>query len=116
MTKTIIVGGTLRDAATRIAEAWHRAERGEAVEPQDTVTFLKWSSLASVMTDRRHDLLHHLRSHPAPGIRALARELHRDYKRVHQDVAALTAVGLIERTPEGMLTAGFSEIHTTIPL
>jgi hypothetical protein len=40
MTKrTIIVGGGLEEAAKRVAEAWHRAERGETVEPEDNVTF-----------------------------------------------------------------------------
>jgi len=41
--------------------------RGEAVEPQDNVTFVSWSGLAAVMTDKRHEILRHLRRHPAPG-------------------------------------------------
>lgn len=113
MKKTIIVGGSLRDAAARVADVWRRAERGEAVEPQDTVTFATWSSLASVMTDRRHELLRHLHAHPAPSIRALARDLGRDFKRVHEDVTALESVGLIERD-DGTLRAGYDEIQTTI--
>jgi len=36
MKKKIIVGGTLRDAADRVADAWRRAERGELVEAEDT--------------------------------------------------------------------------------
>jgi hypothetical protein len=40
MTKRrIIIGGTLGEAAKRVAEAWNRAERGETVEPEDNVTF-----------------------------------------------------------------------------
>jgi predicted transcriptional regulator len=62
--KTIIVGGTLRDAAARVAEACHRAERGDAVEPQDTITFATGSALALEMTDRRRELLCQLRDHP----------------------------------------------------
>lgn len=115
MKKTIIVGGSLRDAAARVADAWHRAERGEVVAPQDTVTFATWSALASVMTDRRHELLCHLHAHPAPSIRALARDLGRDFKRVHADVTALEAIGLIEREG-GTLRAGYDEIQTTIPV
>lgn len=97
MKKTIRVGGGLKDAAHHFAEVWQRAERGEAVEPEDNVTFLTWSALAAVMTDKRHEMLRHLRHHPAPSVRALARDLGRDYKRVHADVEALTRVGLIER-------------------
>lgn len=61
MTKrTLIVGGDLEQAARRVAKAWHRAERGETVEPEDNVTFVSWSALASVMSDKRHELLEHL--------------------------------------------------------
>lgn len=115
MKKSIMVGGSLRDAAGRVADAWHRAERGESVEPQDTVTFVTWSSLASVMTDRRYELLRHLHERPAPSIRELARELGRDFKRVHEDVTALASVGLIDRS-DGTLRAGYDEIRTSITL
>ncbi len=115
MSKTIYVGGSLEDAARRVADAWHRAERGEAVEPQDNVTFLSWSALASVMTDRRHELLRYLHQHPADSIRALARDLGRDYKRVYEDVRALTAVGLIERDGD-TLRADYDEIDAKITL
>jgi hypothetical protein len=37
--RRIIIGGGLEEAAGRVAEAWHRAERGETVEPEDNVTF-----------------------------------------------------------------------------
>lgn len=111
--RSIIVGGSLEDAARRVSEAWHRVERGEDVEPEDNVTFISWSGLAAVMTDKRHELLRHLRRHPAPSLRALARELGRDYKRVHADVAALQSIGLVERDKAG-LHAEFDEIRTVI--
>lgn len=38
--RTIYVGGTLEDAAKRVAEIWRKAARGEAVEPEDNVTFV----------------------------------------------------------------------------
>ncbi len=115
MSKSVTVGGSLRGAAKRVVEAWHRAEHGEPIEPQDNVTFLTWSSLASVMTDKRHALLRHLHEKPEPSIRALARALGRDYKRVHDDVTALEAVGLIERDGT-MLRADYTEIRTSITL
>lgn len=119
MTKrTIIVGGTLNDAARRVADTWHRAQRGEPVEPaepEENVTFATWSGLASIMTDRRHEILRHLHQRPEPSLRSLARALGRDYKRVHQDVAALEAVGLIDRDAGG-LRADYAEIRTVIAL
>ena len=115
MSKTVVVGGKLKDAARRFADAWTRAEHGEAVEPQDTSTFVSWSALASVMTDKRYELLRHLHAHPAASIRALARDLSRDYKRVHEDITALAAVGLVERQGD-VWRADYDEIHTSISL
>jgi predicted transcriptional regulator len=115
MKKQMIVGGSLQDAGRRVADAWHRAERGEDVAPRDNVTFVSWSALASVMTDKRYELLRHLHGHPAASIRALARDLGRDFKRVHADVTALEAVGLIERE-NGTIRADYDEIHASILL
>lgn len=115
MRKNIHVGGTLADAAKRVATVWNRASRGERVRATDTVTFVSWSALASVMTDKRHELLKHLHQHPAASIRGLARSLGRDYKRVHEDVSALAEVGLVERDGES-LHADYSEIRTVIAL
>ena len=65
------------------------------------------------MTDKRHELLRYLRANPTRGIRALARALDRDYKRVHGDVRALTAVGLMTEDG-GTLRADYDEIRATI--
>jgi predicted transcriptional regulator len=111
--KNVYVGGSLREAARRVASAWHRAERGETVAPQDNITFLSWSALAAVMTDKRHELLRYLRRNPTPGIRALARALGRDYKRVYEDVQALMAVGLVDNEG-GILRADYDEIRASI--
>lgn len=85
------------------------------MEPADNVTLASWSALASVMSDKRHELLKHLHRHPTPSLRALARELGRDYKRVYEDVAVLASVGLVERDAEG-LHADDDEIRTVIAL
>ena len=45
------------------------------------------------------------------GVRALARELGRDVKRVHEDAQAVLACGLIEKTAEGKLCVPFVEIR-----
>lgn len=67
------------------------------------------------MTDKRYELLRHLHRHPASGIRALARELGRDVKRVHEDVRALRAIGLIG-SREGELRADYGEIRALIQM
>lgn len=116
MRKQVFVGGSLNDAVDRISEVIERVEAGEDVQPQDNVTFLSWSALAATMTDKRHELLRHLHQHPAASIRALARDLGRDFKRVHADVTALEAVGLVERDEQGRLRADYGRIEATILL
>jgi predicted transcriptional regulator len=98
--------------ARRFIDAWHRAERGEVVD-EHHLSFESWEGLARVLTPRRLDLLRHLRRHPAPSIAELARALGRDYKRVHADVEALAAAGLIDRTPAGP-RADYGEIRASI--
>jgi predicted transcriptional regulator len=67
------------------------------------------------MTEKRYELLRRLQRQPAVSIRALARDLGRDFKRVHEDVTALEAIGLIEREGD-LLRANYDEIHASIRL
>ena len=113
MKKQVLVGGTLRDAGRRFIDAWNRAERGEVVEPEDNVTFVSWAALSAVMTQKRYELLRHLHLHPAASIRALSRDVGRDFKRGHEDVTALESIGLIERA-DGQLRADYDMINTSI--
>ena len=116
MTKNlqIHVGGNFDKAAKRVADAWRHAERGETTG-EDHLTFVSWDALAGVMTSKRFELLRHLHRTPASTIAELARTLKRDYKRVYEDVEALTAVGLIERDDHG-LRADYDEIRTIIAI
>jgi predicted transcriptional regulator len=114
--KQIVVGGSLQDAASRFAEAWNKAERGEEFEAEDNVTFASWSALSSVMTEKRYELLQHLHRQPAKSIRALSRELKRDFKRVHEDVKLLESAGFIELDADGNLSAEYGEIRASILL
>lgn len=108
------VGGGFSAIAERVARAWHKAERGGRVK-EDHLTFVSWDALSKVMTGKRFELLRHLHRSPAESVAALARSLGRDYKRVHEDVEALSAVGLIERGADG-LRADYDEILTVIAL
>jgi predicted transcriptional regulator len=105
MSKTVkvTVGTTLKDDLKAVAEAWKRAERGDEVQ-YHVVSFETFKAMAAVLTPERLRLLRRLRAHPARSVRALSHDLHRDYSRVHRDVAALEGAGLIERDTEGMRT------------
>jgi predicted transcriptional regulator len=110
----IHVGENFDAIARRVADAWHRAERGEKVQ-ENHLTFMSWNALSSTMTTKRFELLRHLHRQPEVSVAALARSLGRDYKRVHEDVEALAAAGLVERDEAG-LRADYDEIRTVIAL
>jgi predicted transcriptional regulator len=114
MIKRIDVGGNLHQAAARVSERWSVAVAGNDLPALDTVTFSTWSALASVMTDKRLELLKSLNAEPADSIRSLARRLGRDYKRVHDDTVAMQRIGLVEKDDTGRLTADYGEIQTVI--
>ena len=95
------VGETLEDFGERAISAWHRMERGEAVREKH-VGFSDWDAMVRVLSPKRLELLRHLHGNPAKNIRALALALGWDYRRVHEDVAALAAAGLLERDRAGV--------------
>jgi predicted transcriptional regulator len=105
-------GESAEAMARRFIDAWHRPERGDAVD-EHHLSFESWEGLTRVLTGKRVELLRHLHRHGARSIAELARALGRDYKRVHADVAALATAGLIDRTPSG-LRADYGEIRTRI--
>ena len=96
-TLTIHIGGSFADDSRRILLAVERAESGERVEPESHVSFENWRTFFKVMTPSRLDVLRTVHAESPRSVRALAQSLGRDYRRVHDDVAALTAAGLIER-------------------
>jgi predicted transcriptional regulator len=110
----IEVGRNLRAAAADIAEAWKAAEAGRPSAGNDRIVFRDWNALCAVLTPRRFDLLRHLRQSPEAGVRALARALKRDVRRVHADVTALAELGLLARRADGSLTSEVDEIVSTI--
>jgi predicted transcriptional regulator len=110
----LIVGGSLEDDAKGFLNPWHRSERGEEVSERALV-FESWEALAKVLTGERFRLLKHVHAHPEPSVSALARSLGRQYRRVHADVAALEAAGLLVR-PLGAVHATADTLKADIRL
>ncbi len=98
------IGDTLEEAGRRFVDAWHRAERGELTSEnaERHVGFESFETFSRVMTPKRLALLRHVHRHPARSIRSLAAALGRDYRRVHADVEALAAAGLLDRDEQGL--------------
>ena len=112
---TIEVKG-VEESATEAVRAWERAEQGFAPEePVDRLYFQSLETLLSVLTRRRLDLLKVLHESGSSSMRVLAKKLNRDYKNVHQDVALLEKVGLIQRKG-GKVNAPWDRIIAEIRL
>ena len=92
----------------------HKLKQGAAVE-ETHLTFLDLETMVSTLSPKRLALLRHVRQHPADNIAALAKHLGRDYKRVHEDVAALFHAGLLERDAQG-IRAPYDSVHTEVSL
>jgi predicted transcriptional regulator len=109
------VGGAMEDEASRqFIDAWHRAERGESFRERH-LAFESWDTLARVLTGKRMELLRYVRRHNVTSVRALAKELKRDYSNVHADVKALAGAGLLEATAHGV-RADYDAIETRIAI
>ena len=110
----IIIGGGLEEDTAAFLDAWRRTEQGQYVSDV-ALAFESWEGLASVMTGERYRLMRHVHAHPEPSISALARALGRQYRRVHADVAALEAAGLVDRS-NGAVRATVDRITAEIRL
>ncbi|MBM3536068.1 MAG: hypothetical protein FJX60_23910 [Alphaproteobacteria bacterium] len=92
---------SLQDAGRRFVDAWRRAERGERVR-EEHLSFESLEGLLATLSPKRIELVRYIRRRPNLSIAAVARELGRDYKRVHGDVRALEAAGLLEESGKGL--------------
>lgn len=106
--------GTLEDMGQRFVDAWHRAKRGEAVS-ETHITFHDLPALLAALTPKRLDLLRYVRHHQVRTVKALATDLHRDYKNVHKDVEELTKLGLLARTAD-QVVAPYAEVDARFVL
>src|ERR1039458_8896450 len=95
------IGETMEDVGARFVDAWHRMELGEEVNEKH-VSFENWETMVRVLSPKRLELLRHVHRCPAKNIRTLSQALNRNYRRVHEDVEALEAAGLLDRDKEGV--------------
>ena len=100
----------------RFLETWERAEQGQIRETEVHLNFEDMSMLLSILTPRRLEVLQTLRQQSLASVRALSKNLKRDYKNVHADVQALEGVGLLERTEEGALQVPWDIIDAHLRL
>ena len=70
----------------------------------------------SKLSEKRWQIVNALQGAGEVGVRELARRLGRDVKRVHEDTAALVALGLLEKTERRHLVCPFVDIHVDMHL
>ena len=100
----------------RFVETWHKVESGKVDQAEIHLNFENFSMLASVLTPKRLELMKVLRQKGLLSIRALSKQLGRDYKNVHTDVIALETVDLIQRSDEGLLVVPWDVIDAHVRL
>ena len=104
------------ESLRQFADAWHRAEQGEEVEPFYSVGFESMAELISTLTPKRWELIERLHHDGPMSIYALAKLLQRDYKNVHTDVKALSDLEIIQETGDGKVTIPWDEIEAHFKL
>ncbi|HNV07801.1 MAG TPA: MarR family transcriptional regulator [Dokdonella sp.] len=114
--KLLVHVGGLAQMGQRFVDAWQRAETGCLKAPERHLTFGDLPALLAVLTPKRWELLRALRARGASSVRALAQALGRDYKRVHSDVAALEAAGLIDRDEANLICVAWDAVDASLDL
>lgn len=95
---TVTIGiSSIADAKDRLAAAFRDEPQGERI------SFASVELLWKTLSPRRWAIVRTLTGQGPLAIREVARRLGRDVKGVHGDVSALIGVGLIDRTPHGIV-------------
>lgn len=94
------VEDTLNDARA----AMKSLERGETIQKSTGVYFTSLEAFRKVLTPKRLELLHVIKTRAPGSLRELAELTKRDVKNVSDDVKYLEQVGLIERHGKGRAT------------
>jgi predicted transcriptional regulator len=104
-------GKALNEMATRFTKTW-KAGKTDG----DLLQFESPKALFRVLSPKRWELVECLQALGPVSIRGLARELHRDVKRVHDDVRLLIDYGLVARTAERQVYVPYDVIRADFDL
>lgn len=80
-------------------------ERGETVKKETGVYFTSFEAFRKILTPRRLELLHIIKTRKPSSINELARVAKRDVKNIADDVKYLERIGLIEKKETDNKTA-----------
>jgi predicted transcriptional regulator len=116
MTKAVVrirrdTDAALAEMGKRFSAAWKSGRSSVHV-----FTFESPAALFRILSPKRWELVERLQALGPVSVRGLARALERDVKRVHEDVAALIDVGLIEKTEQGQVHVPYAVIEADFAL
>ena len=104
------------DALDRFEAAWHLASGRAAPAPLAVLSFANLPLLMKNLTPARWELIKQLKASGPSRIFALAKQLQRDYKNVHTDVARLLELDLMERAPDGRVGVPWQAVRAELRL
>ncbi len=110
---------SVSEAAATVKEfidAWKFAERGESVQEEHRLHFENLEVLLKTLTPGRWALLKKLHANGPMSIRALSKDLGRDYKNVHTDVRRLEKIGLIGRAENARIKVPWDIVEARLLL
>ncbi len=117
MKKQITIGvGDAAATAKDFIDAWKLAESGEKAQEKHRLHFESLEVLLKTLTPGRWTLLKKLHANGPMSIRALAKDLGRDYKNVHTDVRCLENIGLIGRTKNDQIKVPWDIVEARLLL
>ena len=107
---------TAVETMRRMLAVARRLDQGDRKSFGEHLSFTTYEQFTAALSDRRMELLSVLKGLGPSSIRALSKEVSRDYKSVHGDVGRLMEVGLIEKRDDGLIEAPFDKIVSEIRL
>lgn len=112
----IRVGDPVVTTLDRAKATMQALERGDSPVPYFGIGFDSLPQFLAVFTPRRWELVSRLRQAGPLTIAELARQLHRNYKNVHDDVAALMQWDTVRRDEDQRVFVPWDEIDLRLPL
>ncbi|MDZ7589797.1 MAG: hypothetical protein U5L05_03720 [Rubrivivax sp.] len=112
----VTVGESVANSLARAGAAMQALQQGKTPQPHFGVGFSQVGQMLSVFTPKRWELIARLRETGPLTTAELARQLQRDYKNVHADVAALAEWPAVERAADGRVHVPWSAIVVDLKL
>jgi predicted transcriptional regulator len=87
----------IQTALNEFVDTGKAIQKGESIKKETGVYFTSVEAFRKVLTPKRMEVLHTIRTQKPSSIHVLSRMLNRDVKNIAMDVKYLTQVGLVEK-------------------